>query len=59
MVGDVGLHLVVLRYVIISLICPESVYEAVEKVRHIRERLRKAQSRQNSYADVRRRDVEF
>ncbi|WMV25976.1 hypothetical protein MTR67_019361 [Solanum verrucosum] len=43
----------------IALIGPESVYEAIEKVRLIRERLRMAQSRQKSYFDVRRRDLEF
>ena len=43
----------------IALIGPESVYEAIEKVHLIRERLRTAQSRQKSYADVRRRDLEF
>ncbi|WMV55119.1 hypothetical protein MTR67_048504 [Solanum verrucosum] len=35
------------------------VHEAVEKIRVIRERLRTAQSRQKSYVDVRRRDLEF
>ncbi|WMV13936.1 hypothetical protein MTR67_007321 [Solanum verrucosum] len=43
----------------ISLISPELVYEAIEKVQLIRERLRTAQSRQKSYDDVRRRDLEF
>ncbi|WMV38032.1 hypothetical protein MTR67_031417 [Solanum verrucosum] len=43
----------------IVLIGPESVYEAIEKVRLIRKRLRIAQSRQKSYANVRRRDLEF
>ena len=43
----------------IALIGPELVYEAIEKVRLIRERLRTVQSRQNSYADVRRMDLEF
>ncbi|WMV33708.1 hypothetical protein MTR67_027093 [Solanum verrucosum] len=33
--------------------------EAIEKVRLIRVKLRTAQSRQKSYADVRRRDLEF
>lgn len=38
---------------------PDSVFEAMEKVKLIRERLKTAQSRQKSYADVRRRDLEF
>ncbi|WMV37212.1 hypothetical protein MTR67_030597 [Solanum verrucosum] len=42
-----------------SLIGPELVYDAIEKVRLIRERLKTAQSWQKSYADVRRRDLEF
>ncbi|KAH0644862.1 hypothetical protein KY284_032746 [Solanum tuberosum] len=43
----------------IALIGLESVYEAIEKVRLIRERLKMAQSRQKSYVDVRRRELEF
>ena len=43
----------------IALIGPESVYEAIEKVRLIRERLKMAHSRQKSYVDVRRRELEF
>ncbi|WMV57916.1 hypothetical protein MTR67_051301 [Solanum verrucosum] len=43
----------------VSLIGTELVHEAMEKDRLIRERLRTAQSRQNSYDDVRRRDLEF
>ena len=39
--------------------CPNSVFEAMEKVKLIRERLKTAQSRQKSYADVKRRDLEF
>ena len=38
---------------------PDSVFEAMEKVKLIRERLKTIQSRQKSYADVRRRDLEF
>ena len=38
---------------------PDSVFEAMEKVKLIRERLKTAQSRQKSYMDVRRRDLEF
>ena len=38
---------------------PDSVFETMEKVKFIRERLKTAQSRQKSYADVRRRDLEF
>ena len=36
---------------------PDSVFEAMEKVKLIRERLKTAQSRQKSYVDVRRRDL--
>ncbi|KAH0689069.1 hypothetical protein KY289_016427 [Solanum tuberosum] len=43
----------------VALIRPELVDESMEKVRLIRERLRTAQSQQNSYANVRRRDFEF
>ncbi|WMV09698.1 hypothetical protein MTR67_003083 [Solanum verrucosum] len=42
-----------------ALIGPELVNEAMEKVHLIRERLKTAQSQQKSYADVRRRDLEF
>ncbi|MEX5533432.1 hypothetical protein, partial [Pseudomonas syringae] len=38
---------------------PEEVEEMVEKVHLIRERMKTAQSRQNSYADQRRRPLEF
>ncbi|KAH0652759.1 hypothetical protein KY289_030437 [Solanum tuberosum] len=43
----------------IALVGPELVYEAIEKVRLITERLRMAQSWQKSYADVRRSDLQF
>ena len=43
----------------VTLIGPGGVFEAMEKVRLIRERLKIAQSHQKSYADVRRRDLEF
>ncbi|WMV24090.1 hypothetical protein MTR67_017475 [Solanum verrucosum] len=43
----------------VALIGFELVHEAMEKVRLIRERLRPSHSRQESYADVRRRDFEF
>ncbi|WMV30001.1 hypothetical protein MTR67_023386, partial [Solanum verrucosum] len=43
----------------VSIISPEFVHEAIEKVRLIRERLRTAQSLQKSYVEVRRRDLEF
>ncbi|WMV18612.1 hypothetical protein MTR67_011997 [Solanum verrucosum] len=43
----------------VTLIGPELVHEAMEKVRLIRERLKMSQSLQKSYADVRRRDLEF
>ena len=42
-----------------ALIGPDSVYDAMEKVQLIRDRLKTAQSRQKSYADVRRRELEF
>ena len=38
---------------------PDSVFEAMEKVKLIRKRLKTAQSCQKSYAYVRRRDLEF
>jgi hypothetical protein len=38
---------------------PEIIQEAEEQVRQIREKLRTAQSRQKSYADTRRRPLEF
>ena len=37
----------------------DSVFEAMEKAKLIRKRLKTAQSRQKSYTDVRRRDLEF
>jgi len=43
----------------VALLGPDLVMDALEKVKMIRERLRTAQSRQKSYADVRRRDLEF
>ena len=42
-----------------SLLGPEIVQLTTEKVKIIRERLKTAQSRQKSYADNRRRDLEF
>ncbi|XP_049406200.1 uncharacterized protein LOC125869815 [Solanum stenotomum] len=42
-----------------GLIGPDLVQQTVEKVKIIRERLLSAQSRQKSYSDVRRRDIEF
>ncbi|XP_070015151.1 uncharacterized protein [Nicotiana sylvestris] len=38
---------------------PDLVQQAIEKVKFIRERLLTAQSRQKSYSDVRRRDLEY
>ncbi|WMV25254.1 hypothetical protein MTR67_018639 [Solanum verrucosum] len=43
----------------VSLIGPELVHEAMEKIELIRERLKTAQIRQKSYVDVRRKDLEF
>lgn len=37
----------------------ESVFDAMEKVRLIRERLKAAQSHQTSYLDMRKRELEF
>ncbi|WMV18799.1 hypothetical protein MTR67_012184 [Solanum verrucosum] len=48
-----------LRACVIDFKGPKLVHEAIEMVRLIRERLRMAQSRQKSYADVRRRNLEF
>ena len=42
-----------------SLLGPEIIYEALEKVRLIRDRLKIAYSGQKSYADNRRRDLEL
>ena len=42
-----------------ALIGPDSVLDAMEKVQLIKDRLKTAQSRQKSYADVRRRELEF
>lgn len=39
-----------------GLIGPHIVYDAIEKLRLIRERLKMAQIREKSYADNRRRD---
>ncbi|XP_070042653.1 uncharacterized protein [Nicotiana tomentosiformis] len=38
---------------------PDLVHQAIEKAKIITERLRTAQSRQKSYSDIRRRDLEF
>ncbi|XP_019256269.1 PREDICTED: uncharacterized protein LOC109234655, partial [Nicotiana attenuata] len=42
-----------------ELIGPDLVHQAMEKVKVIQERMKTAQSRQKSYADVRRRGLEF
>jgi hypothetical protein len=42
-----------------SLVSPDWVQQTSEKVREIRHNILAAQSRQKSYADVRRRDLEF
>ena len=42
-----------------TVIGPDAVFEAMGKFKLIRERLKTTQSRQKSYADVRRRDLEF
>ncbi|XP_059302345.1 uncharacterized protein LOC132054320 [Lycium ferocissimum] len=43
----------------VELLGLDLVYQAMEKVKLIQERLKTAQSRQKSYTDVRRRDIEF
>ncbi|WMV59026.1 hypothetical protein MTR67_052411, partial [Solanum verrucosum] len=42
-----------------GLIGPDLVHQAMKKVKVIQERLKTAQSRQKSYTDVRRRELEF
>jgi len=42
-----------------ELLGPDLVHQAMEKVKIIQERLKAAQSRQKSYADIRRRKLEF
>ncbi|KAH0685656.1 hypothetical protein KY290_019658 [Solanum tuberosum] len=42
-----------------ALIGPDSVHDAMENVQLTRDRLKTAQSRQKSYTNVRRRDMEF
>ena len=41
------------------ILCPDIIHEVVEKVRMIRDRLATAYSRQKSYADNRKRHLEF
>ncbi|WMV37183.1 hypothetical protein MTR67_030568 [Solanum verrucosum] len=43
----------------VALIGPDSIHFVMEKVQLIRDRLKTAQSCQKSYADVRRRELEF
>ncbi|XP_016168602.1 uncharacterized protein LOC107611160 [Arachis ipaensis] len=38
---------------------PELVQDTTERIKHIREKIQAAQSRQKSYADIRRRPLEF
>ena len=42
-----------------SLLGPELIYNTIEKVHIIKNRLQMAYSRQKSYADHRRRDLQF
>ncbi|XP_070050687.1 uncharacterized protein [Nicotiana tomentosiformis] len=42
-----------------ELIGPNLVHQAMEKVKTIKERLETTQSHQNSYSDIRRKDLEF
>jgi len=43
----------------VALIVPDSVHEAMEKVQLIRHMLETTQSSQKSYANVRKKDLEF
>lgn len=43
----------------IALNGPKLVYEAIERVQHITERSKTTKSLHNSYANVRRKDLEF
>ena len=43
----------------VALIGPDSVFYAMEKVQLFRNRLKTAQGRQKSYANVRRRELEL
>ena len=43
----------------VALIGPDSVLYAMKKVQLIRDRLKTTQSREKSYSDVRRRELEF
>lgn len=58
MLGGVGL-LLVGSFGEVALVGPELIYEAMEKVWLIRERLKTSGCQQKSYRDVRRRDLEF
>ena len=42
-----------------ALIGPDMVFEAMEKVQMIQERMKAAQHRHKSYADARMKDLEF
>ena len=59
MIGDVGLHLGGFVLGDSSLLGPEIIYESLEKVRLIRDRLKTTYSQQKSYPDNRRWDHEF
>ncbi|GKC18379.1 putative reverse transcriptase domain-containing protein [Tanacetum coccineum] len=48
-----------LSFLIITLIGPEIIQETTEKIMQIKERLKTAKSRQKSYADKRRKPLEF
>ncbi|XP_059279091.1 uncharacterized protein LOC132033207 [Lycium ferocissimum] len=43
----------------VELLGPDLVYQAMEKIKLIQERLKTAQSGQKSYSDMRRRDLDF
>nr|XP_011463598.1 PREDICTED: uncharacterized protein LOC105351317 [Fragaria vesca subsp. vesca] len=38
---------------------PELIYDTNEKIKIVRDRIKAAQSRQKSYADIRKKDLEF
>ena len=57
MVGDVGLQTDCVTES--SLFCPQLIYKTLEKFHMIRNQLKTAYSRQKSYADNRRRELEF
>ncbi|KAM3222365.1 hypothetical protein P3L10_021635 [Capsicum annuum] len=43
----------------VAVVRPDLLFDALEKFQLIRKRLKTTQSRQKSYADIRRKDLEF